>query len=246
MFKGTVSFQATIRGNGLKFDRFEFISSETGVEKVEIEGPNGDEIHTTVFFASVPSRDEGKSLAEKVTTAALDRIAFHHGVVIENPRITGHQFSPLRPQPGVIEVECGEYACVGNAASLVLGIAAATLRSKLEQASPPGERNYGLLRSARQSLSPVEEFLHLYNILRMICGDSEEKVDTFIVTHEPIVPQTQHPLKAPGKTETVYTRLRNEFGHNRTGANLATTKTEMANRLGGLVSLVKRAIELNP
>ena len=43
--------------------------------------------------------------------------------------------------------------------------------------------------------------------------------------------------------ETVYTRLRNEFAHGRPGVNLDQTKGEMADRIGGLVLLTKRAIE---
>jgi len=46
--------------------------------------------------------------------------------------------------------------------------------------------------------------------------------------------------------ETVYTRLRNELAHKRAGVNIDNTKAEMANRLGGLIALTKRAIELHP
>ena len=46
--------------------------------------------------------------------------------------------------------------------------------------------------------------------------------------------------------ETIYTRLRNEFAHTRVGVDLATTKEVMVNRLGGLLALVRRAIELSP
>jgi hypothetical protein len=245
MFRGTVSLQATIRGNGLSFERFEFLPSEPGVEKIEMESPKGDEIYSTVHLASVASRDEGKVLAEKVTTAALNRIAFHHGVVIENARMTGHESSPLNPQPGVIETECGEYVFVGDAVRLVLGVPAATMKQQLEQVSPPGEHNYWLLRLARQSASPVEEFMHPYHILLMIVGDEQARVDAFIINGDPSVPQTPDPCY-PSTMETIYTRLRNELAHKRAGVDLATTKSETANWLGGLVSLTKRAIELNP
>ncbi len=245
MFKGTVDFEASIRGNGVTFERFAFASNASGVEKVEIEGPNGDVIRATVHLASVASDGDGRVLANQVITAALDRIAFKYGVAIENAQKAGEHFSLLNAPPGDLGI-VGIAAC-GTVGTLraVHSIPAAELKRGLEQASPPGERNYGLLRSARQSTSSVEEFLHLYNIVRMICGDSEEKVDAFIITHEPAVPQTPRPRK-PGKTETVYTRLRNEYGHVRKGVDLARTKTEMSNRLRGLISLTKQAIELNP
>ncbi len=80
----------------------------------------------------------------------------------------------------------------------------------------------------------------------MIYNDKQTEVDSFIISEDPPVPQTQHPEKKPGAKETVYTRLRNEFAHKRAGVNLDNTKSEMANRLGGLIGLTKRAIELHP
>ena len=119
------------------------------------------------------------------------------------------------------------------------------LKADLEQTSPPGESNFGLFRSARQSMSPVEEFMHLYHILLMLYRDSQSQVDRFIVSEEPDVKQTQDPRSDRNHKETVYTRLRNEFAHKR-AVNIDNTKTEMANHLHGLKTLAKRAIELNP
>jgi len=50
----------------------------------------------------------------------------------------------------------------------------------------------------------------------------------------------------PKVPETVYTWLRNESTHKRVGVNFDNTKPEMANRLGGLIGLTKRVIELKP
>jgi hypothetical protein len=251
MFKGTVNFIARIRGNGMTIPLFDFNPNERGVDKLEIEGANGDEIRSTVYLASVATQDDGKALAAKVNTAALDRIAFFHGVAIEKARITGDRFSPVNPEPGVLNADVGEYVSIDAKARMVIGISAACLKSELEQASPPGERNFALFRSARQSEGPVEEFMHLYNILLMLYNDSQLAVDAFIVGEDPAVPQTQSPphtgrRRKAGRMETVYTRLRNEFGHQRAGVNLDNTKAEMANRLGGLIALTKRAIELPP
>jgi hypothetical protein len=246
MFKGAVQFRARIKGNGLTFPLFEFNPNEPGVEKVEVESPNGDEILSTVHLASVATQENGIAIATKVTTAVLNRIGFFHSIAVENGQITSAQFSPLDPQPGVLVVAAGEYVITGYAAKLVVGVPAARIKTELEQASPPGERNFGLLRSARQSMSPVEDFMQLYNILLMLSNDSQAEVDAFILGEGAAVPQTQHPLRGPGVMETVYTRLRNELAHPRAGVNLHNTKAEMANRLGELVALTKRAIELHP
>jgi hypothetical protein len=238
MFKGTVKFRARIKGNGLTFPLLEFNPNESGVGKVEIEGPNGDEIQSTVHLDSVATIEEGKTIATKVHTAALNRISFFHGVAIENGQMTDSDFSPVNP---------GSLSLTGHDARLVVGLSADRLKTVLEQASPPGEHNFGLFRSARQSMSPVEEFMHLYNILLMLFDDKQGKVDEFIVAEEPTVPLTPDPRPKRSKSmETVYTRLRNELGHKREGVNLDNTKSEMANRLGGLIELTKRAIELHP
>jgi hypothetical protein len=209
-----------------------------------IEAPNGSEIVTTVYLSSVASREEGRALATRVTAAALDRVGFWHGVAIENAQRTSEQLAPLNPPPGVLEAAPGELMIAGSEVRLVVGISPVQVKTELEQMSPPGERAYGLLRSARLSMSPVEEFMHLYNILLMMFNDRQSDADTFILSEDPTVPRTQHPHKSAGVMETAYTRLRNEFAHKRGGVNLDNTKAEMANRVGGLGALTKRAIEL--
>jgi hypothetical protein len=53
MFRGTVTFRARIKGNGLTFPLLEFNPHEPGVDRVEVEGPHGDEIVSSVHLASV-------------------------------------------------------------------------------------------------------------------------------------------------------------------------------------------------
>src|SRR5262245_36263134 len=168
MFKGTVTFCARIKGEPVTFPLLEFNPNEPGVDKVEVEGPNGNEIVSSIQFASVASPEDGKTVATKVNTAALNRVSFFHSIAIENAQITGSQFSPLNPRPGELFAGTGIYTYTGFPAALVHGLSAVVLKKELEQASPPGENNFGLFRSARQSMSPVEEFMHLYNILLML------------------------------------------------------------------------------
>ena len=85
----------------------------------------------------------------------------------------------------------------------------------------------------------------------MIFNDTQDDLDEFIVAQDPTVPQPSKPPrpKRPKKPkrdkETDYTRLRNEFAHKRDGVDLQKTKADMADQLGGLITLAKRAIELN-
>jgi hypothetical protein len=259
MFKGSVDFVAQIKGNGLTFPRFDFNPHEPGVDKVEIEGLDGDVIRSTVHLTTVQSREAGISLAKEVNTAALNRIAFCENIAIENARVERDDFSSLEVQLGahVLVAGTGRYSLTGGDVKFTVGRSPERLKAELERATPPGERNYGLFRSARQSMGPVEEFMHLYNILLMLHNDDQPKVDKFIIAEDSSVPQTQQPPKplrgqrppkAPRgqRMETVYTRLRNELAHQRVGVNLDNTKVEMAHRLSDLRMLTKRAIELHP
>jgi len=242
LLKGTVSFRAEIKGNGLKFPACTFYPKEASVEKVEIEGQDGKEIRTTVHFSSIASEAEAQGLATKINTAALDRIGFHFCAVIDNARMTSTQFSPVAPTPGVLSVAAGELLIVGESVRMVLGTTADNVKSILEQATPPAEINYGLFRSAGLATSPVEEFMILYQILLMLVGEHQKDVDSFIAGEEPSVPQTPSPHNS-AVMETVYTRLRNEVGHRRAGVNLDKTRSEMREQVAGLRNLAKRAIE---
>jgi hypothetical protein len=248
MLRGTVNFEATIKGNGVAFPSFEFNPNEPGVNKVEIEAPNGDVIRLRVHFTSVASDSMAKDLAIKVSVAALNRIAFHHQVVIVNDRMTSLSLSPVTASDsdGARLAATATLVLVGDASRLVLGYPAAEpVKSQLEQVSPPGEHNYALFRSAIQATSPVEEFMLLYNLLLMLNNDCQDDVDRFIVSEDPGVPRTPSPHRK-GVIETMYTRLRNEVGHRRAGVKLEDTRSEMVGRVAALRALTKRAIELHP
>jgi hypothetical protein len=248
MYKGSVDFVTKIKGNGLTFPRFDFNPHEPGVDKVEVEGSDGDVIRSTVHLTTVQSREAGISLATDVNTAALNRIAFCENIAIENARVQRDDFSLLDVQPGahVLVAGTGRYVLTGGDVKFTVGRSPERIKAELEQPIAPGERYYGLFRSARQSMGPIEEFMHLYHILLMIYNDKQAAVDAFILSADAAVPQTQHPLRTPGVMETVYTRLRNGFAHKRGGVDLKQTKTEMTDRLGDLRTLTRQAIELHP
>lgn len=245
MFNGVVNFVAKVTGNGVKFPLFDFNPNRPGVARIEVEALNGDELNSAVHLSFVATHNDGRAVAVGVNRAALDRIAFFRDLVIENARITGEQFSAVTPRSGVFAVTAGSYLLLGGSANFVHNVSSQQLKQELEQPNVPGERNFGLLCSARRSGSPVEEFMHLYNILLMLFNDRQDDLDSFIVTEDSAVPQTPSP-RVSGRTETVYTRLRNELAHQRAGVVIDQTKAEMAQVLGDLIALTKRAIELKP
>jgi hypothetical protein len=248
MLKGTIQFVAKIvSSKSISFEPFDFDPHMPGIKKIEIECRTGKKIKSTVHVTSVAAADEGIALATKANAAGLDRIAFLRSLTIEKPRSTGYEFSRVNTQPGVHDVIAGALVSVGGTMphSGVSHIRTEDLKPELERPERPEDRYFSLFRSALQSESPAEKFMYLYHILMTLHEDKPRKVDTFIVRQEPDVPQTPDPRPDQGHIkETVYTRLRHEFAHNRPGGNLDATKAEMANWLHGLISLVKQAIEM--
>ena len=206
----------------------------------EITAPNGNDILTTVHLTAVPDEKTGEELASKVHKAAVDRIAFAHVIAIDLGQITETDFSPVDPAPNTLNAGTGRLTSTGFPPQLVHGFSADRVKNELEEVAPAGLRHFGLFRSALRSESPVEAFMHLYHILLMFFGDSQRRLDDFIRIEEPGVPETPH----RGVNETVYSRLRNEFGHSRQDVDLEATKSEMKARLASLIKLTKRAIEL--
>ncbi len=246
MFNGTVEYVAGIEGKGLQFPSFDFDPNLPQVDHVEIESAGGWEIRAKVHLTGVASADDGRALAKRAIKSALDRLSYHQNLSIEHARSTGDNFMPVAAPPGTMGVVAATLNLhIAGAAPAAMGLQPNQLRPALETATPPGEKCFGMFRSALQSESPVEAFMSLYQILMMIYGDDQADLNAFIVSEEPGVVQTQHPKKRVGVREPDYSRMRNELAHDRQ-VNLDDTKNEMKNRLGGLIAITKRAIELNP
>jgi hypothetical protein len=253
MFKGTMKYWAEMLG--LRFDAVEVELNEPGVEKVVLESLKAG-LTLTVHLACVPSKEEGMATTERAVDRILNRLAFNYLQAIGKPMVVGRWFAPTAPPSEGHQVASVGFANVRVTAAVAVGVATVNppqLKAELEQPSPPGEHHYGLFRSAMNSSSQTEKFVHLYNVLLMLFDDKQEDVDVFIVGQEPSVKQTPDPPDSPkrkrkkSKTdwkETIYTRLRNEMGHPRMGVNLDETKREMADQVHGLIKLVKRAIEV--
>jgi hypothetical protein len=245
MFNGSVIHGAFVRGK-FQFTSFDFNPNQPGVEKVTLEAPDGDCITSTTYLNGVVSQDEGRKLAATIIALALNRLAFQHGIAIEDAKIMSDRFVPVNPPDGTHHNSTTDYVYLAEVVEMAISISPAELRQELEHSNPPGERYFGLFRSAILSPSPVEAFMHVYNLLLMLHNDSQADLDAFIVSQDPSVPQTQAPKRKPGVMETIYTRLRNEFAHTRQGVNLATTKADMAGWLGRLRGLTQRAIVSKP
>lgn len=257
MLRGTVKFWARIVDTERELtipQICEFNPDETGVEKVEVEGPNGTEIIITVHISAVENEELGIAIGTRIHKAILDRISFSRDIAIENGRAENN-LSPIDPQVNTITPNAADLVLMADHVKASFTVPAADLKPILEEAALTKARYFPFYRSARLSISPVEEYMHLYNILLMLFDDEQAEIEKFIFTQEPGVQWKYRPdlprekerrLKGqPVKPvrETVYTRLRNEFGHKREDVNLDDTKAEMAKCLSALRTLTKQAVE---
>ncbi len=135
-------------------------------------------------------------LQRRSTPQPSNRLAFFENIAIENARVEREDFSSLDDQPGthVLVAGTGRYSLIGGAVKFVVGRSPERLKEKLEQATVLSERYYGLFRSARQSISPVEEFMHLYHILLMLFNDRPGRVE-ILFERRSDVPLTPDPHK---------------------------------------------------
>jgi hypothetical protein len=246
MFSGTVILAAKMPG--LQFDHLDVDLVDPGVAKVVLRAQDGRTLHIDVELTGVATEEGGEKLASQAADRVCDRLAYAGCWGISTPVIMSSSFKSLTPPtPGTHEAGVREYLRVNDTVSVIVTpgpVQLTALKTELELPSPPGEHHYGMFRAALSASDPVVRFLQLYHLLNMLFNDKQAKVDAFIVSEDPCVTQTTSPKT--GQNEAVYTRLRNELAHKRTGVNLDDTKRQMANHVVGLARLTKRAIELHP
>ena len=122
---------------------------------------------------------------------------------------------------------------------------------ELEQVDLP-DCDAELFRTLLSVDEVVAKFLALYVVIAGRLGDNRQRdVDDFIRTEyerkgQPVAEST--PVRGdgrPGKSETVYTRLRNQIAHDR-GVPLESTRAEMSQNMRGLIDLVKACLRDHP
>jgi hypothetical protein len=245
MYNGTIKLEASLTDNRIAFQPFTLNPTDEHVQSVELQ-TQADKIIASVDVTGVATQDDGCTRARSVVETALTRLSYFHQVAIGRTKIISRHFESAQEGIAGLVVMPAMIVLEGQQVDLIAQLGVNDLKAVLEAATHPGERNFGALRSARLSVGSVEEYMHLYAILLELFGDAQNDVDAFIRTVEPNVAQSQHPKRAAGVMETVYTRLRNELAHRRPGADIEQTKKDMAAKVADLRGIVKEAIRLNP
>ena len=172
----------------------------------------------------------------------LDRLCFKHHVPARGLNLRGYS-EPKRDGTGRTLVIEQAYIFDILEGSVSLGPEARDiLKEFLEESESPKDVLYSLYGLGLQQVSPIAQFMILYNIVLTLYNDSQKDVDAFIEKNEPGVTRTPSP-KITGYLETTYTKLRNEIAHKRASVDLRSTSTEVKAVLPRLIQHIGKAIE---
>jgi hypothetical protein len=86
MFKGAVAFCARIKGEPVTVPLLESNTNEPDVDKVAIESPNGNEILSTTYLASVATREDGIAIETRVNGCSEPHLLFPRDCHREQPK----------------------------------------------------------------------------------------------------------------------------------------------------------------
>lgn len=249
MYGGVVELMADyedLRGENFSFLRLEYKPSEAAVKSIEVKADSA-RFYWQVHIASVKSREGGRRLACEVVESAINRIVFREELRFGQVVVAMDDgLERLGSISNSYVFECAPATAeMGGTLNMRFVRSPELIREEvwryMEEESSWRDDFYGFFRAAMQSSGPVEEFMHLYHILLMICCDKQLKVDALILDISPCTEKSSSP-KRKGKEETIFTRLRNEFTHRREDVDILDVKRRMAEIVPDLRGIVRQAI----
>lgn len=227
-----------------------FEVSATGfpaVEKVEVSSPNEKQVLVKVSFKQIATPEDADSIGQIIAAQVADRLAFGYKISAGDPMQADSSFEQR-------DVSGAVHAFVSNS----LGLSTSgcfthkatpadvpKLKPSIEASEPKKDPYYAQFRWIMCQDDPVARFMHLYKILLSLEGgpnNSQKPVDAFIVGLESGVQQVFNSHPKVNRNETIYTRLRNEVGHEITGTTPASTRQGMEQHVEKLADHVKAAI----
>jgi hypothetical protein len=248
MYGGVVELMAVyedLRGENFSFPRLEYKPSEAAVKSIEVEADSA-RFYWQVHIASVKSREGGRRLACEVVESAINRIVFREELRFGPVVVAMDGLKHLGSISNSYVFECAPATLeVGGTVNMRFVRSPELIREEvrrcMEEESSWRDDFYGFFRAAMQSSSPVEEFMHLYHILLMICCDRQPRVDALILDICPCAEKSYSP-KQKRVEETIFTRLRNEFAHRRKDVDVLDVKRRMAEIVPDIRSIVRQVI----
>ena len=246
MIHGTVCFHASCPG--IEFDGIEFTPPHQGVHRACVSSNQAEGVILRVTVKNVASIEHALAQSQEVATFVNNLLCFRLATHVPTFGLVEHSLiddndDPLTRHVGqTMGFSQTFYCCraIGHDECQ-------QIHALLERDDHAGYAYYEMFRSALGLTDPLSRFMGIYNIVLQLSGDRQEHVDTFVLSVQPKVPTHQpHGRRSSGTRETLYTRLRNEVGHVRSGTTIEATKSEMATHIGGLIEVAKELIGRQP
>jgi len=248
MIEGVLTFASRVEG--VEFGSLNGHSDHPSITKIEVSSGNGGDVTLKISLTDVSDPSEARAIARHEADRTADRLSVNLGRLVTEPRLVEESLTEVIVDASgkrVFHATVGNTLLMTNSAYCVRMLGKASLselEAALSQENPPGEPNYVLFRSALGATDSASKFLALYQILALLNGDNQDKIDKFILDQGKVpVTKTKPQKNGTFKDETLYTRLRNEYMHVRSGVTLAATRAEMEANLNDLISLVQTAIK---
>ena len=252
MVSGTANFKSDVKC--IEFEAFEITPlAGTSINKIVISCHEIDGLLLAFHIQSATNEAEAIQQSSAEAERIVNRIAFEFSLKASSvigfgpPRSTGHSFSGSLAHSTDLFIS-GKWTAESADTDAV--------RQKLKQPLGTDSSYLPLFRDALNASDPASQFLGMYQILVLINNDPDDQqvIEQTINKYatKSVAPKAKPPRKGktpkPGKPpvmESVYSRLRNEYMHDRNGTSqtLASTRAEMTANLRELVHIVKEAIE---
>lgn len=247
MFSGYLSYTIQIKQyHSLLLPEFSIAASDyPAVDRVEISSTDNWQISVKVLFKQIGSIEEANSIGSVIASQVADRLSFEYKLSADDP-IKGDGAFEERDSDGVAHAVIMDhlpFAIAGHDTRSVDASEIPQLQSTLESAPPNRDPYISQFRWIMRQEDPVARFMHMYKILLSLEGGprhNQGPVDSFIQAEESTVQMVHNPHL--NRQETIYTRLRNEVGHEFAGTTPATTRQGMEQHIDKLADHVKTAI----
>lgn len=220
-------------------------SSFPSVENVEVSSPDERHVVVKVVFKDVGSEDEAACIAGMIATRVADHLAYEYRVAAGDPT-RGDAAFRHGDQSGARHMSVSHVLCFSTTGHVTHDARqddSSHIKSMIEASVPNRDAYYSQLRWILRQSDPVARFMHLYKILLTLQGGpkhTQGRVDAFIISQESGVQIIHNAHKSCD--ETIYTRLRNEVGHEIPGTTPDSTRQGMEQHLDRLIDHVKVAI----
>lgn len=248
MFSGVQSYTIPLTGYSLlTLPPFEIAATDyPAAKKIEIISMDERHIQIKVHFENVSSTEDAVSIGKILAEQVADRLAFEYTIAACDP-VNGEGSFVRRDASGAIHAVVSHslgFTTAGHVTKAVAPSDVPQLKQTLEAVPSPRREPY--LAQFRWILcqdDPVARFMHLYKILLSLEGGAtftQRNVDAFITSEEPSV--TLIPNLTLHRDETIYSRLRNQVGHEIAGTTPESTRQDMEQHISKLTEHVKTAI----